>query len=368
MQKNIQRYVTCKDTIDVIGEEIEHNELSSDRGTGKLIASHSVICNMAEQMYGPLYQRRQEADRLRQMLQTLERNSFILNLPFSIKQAKDQRDFEKAMRTYKKAKEIGKDESQAMYTPIMRQVEAVAKDMHRTLLVSLDDVNLPWRDHYTSIRLLRQLPFPMASEPFHHLLMHRKELLLNLVSQELLLPIKQSEGAPSIELEAPTVRSNNVHEQLDSASCIFSRKLLEFHFLVERYVNDLKENPSQTPLPDPFALVNETVQHFISLVTLKLYQSPSKSDLKRRSKRKSSRRSALSGKEELDQELILSDLKDPPRCLMSLNRAEQSLAAAEKLKVFSVPLMDFVEKLRQDMLHQASIKLESGWCSQVKLR
>ena len=76
----------------VIGEEIEHNELSSDRGTGKLVSMHKKTLEDAKEVFNPLFKRKQEAEDLRYSIGLIERYKYILRLPSSIHQAIEQKD------------------------------------------------------------------------------------------------------------------------------------------------------------------------------------------------------------------------------------------------------------------------------------
>ncbi|OAD75620.1 hypothetical protein PHYBLDRAFT_132744 [Phycomyces blakesleeanus NRRL 1555(-)] len=80
---NFDRFVSAKNTIDHVYEEMKSKQLNEDQdyGTGALRAALEDANTRAEQIYGPIVERRQRVDKVRSTLTILQRYKFFFNLP-----------------------------------------------------------------------------------------------------------------------------------------------------------------------------------------------------------------------------------------------------------------------------------------------
>ncbi|KAL0086050.1 exocyst complex component Sec5-domain-containing protein [Phycomyces blakesleeanus] len=103
---NFDRFVSAKNTIDHVYEEMKSKQLNEDQdyGTGALRAALEDANTRAEQIYGPIVERRQRVDKVRSTLTILQRYKFFFNLPSSLLESIKQSKYDTAIRDYKRGK------------------------------------------------------------------------------------------------------------------------------------------------------------------------------------------------------------------------------------------------------------------------
>ncbi|CAO3656981.1 unnamed protein product [Mucor hiemalis] len=106
VHQNFDRFVSAKNTIDHVYEEMKSKQLSQqqDYGTIDIQRSLDAANNRAEQVYGPVVERRIRVDKVRSTLYILQRYRFLFNLPSSLLESIKQMKYEAAIRDYKKGK------------------------------------------------------------------------------------------------------------------------------------------------------------------------------------------------------------------------------------------------------------------------
>ncbi|RUS34654.1 exocyst complex component Sec5-domain-containing protein [Jimgerdemannia flammicorona] len=103
---NFDRFVGAKNTIDHVYDEMKAKKLNSQEeyGTRALGAALSEGTRRAQQIFGPVIERREKAEKIRSTLVILERYKFFFNLPSSLLESTKQTKYETAIRDYKKGK------------------------------------------------------------------------------------------------------------------------------------------------------------------------------------------------------------------------------------------------------------------------
>ncbi|KAI9033578.1 exocyst complex component Sec5-domain-containing protein [Phycomyces nitens] len=103
---NFDRFVSAKNTIDHVYEEMKSKQLNEDQdyGTGALRTALEDANTRAEQIYGPIVERRQRVDKVRSTLTILQRYKFFFNLPSSLLESIKQSKYDTAIRDYKRGK------------------------------------------------------------------------------------------------------------------------------------------------------------------------------------------------------------------------------------------------------------------------
>ncbi|KAI7871922.1 exocyst complex component Sec5-domain-containing protein [Spinellus fusiger] len=158
---NFDRFVSAKNTIDHVYEEMKSKQLNTDQdyGTGLLQKALQEANVRAEQIYGPIVERRQRVDRVRSTLTILQRYKFFFNLPSSLLESIKQNKYETAIRDYKRGKylyqtlkeeedgnatneTLGTNTHQKVFDKVWIQVTKIVTELQNVLLKMLAD---PWR-------------------------------------------------------------------------------------------------------------------------------------------------------------------------------------------------------------------------------
>ncbi|KAI8080296.1 exocyst complex component Sec5-domain-containing protein [Gilbertella persicaria] len=106
VHQNFDRFVSAKNTIDHVYEEMKSKQLNKEQeyGTIGIQKALDAANTKAEQVYGPVVERRQRAEKVRSTLYILQRYRFLFNLPSSLLESIKQTKYEAAIRDYKKGK------------------------------------------------------------------------------------------------------------------------------------------------------------------------------------------------------------------------------------------------------------------------
>ncbi|GAA5808629.1 hypothetical protein MFLAVUS_002021 [Mucor flavus] len=106
VHQNFDRFVSAKNTIDHVYEEMKSKQLNQEQDYGTIDIQRSLDAanTRAEQVYGPVVERRHRVDKVRSTLYILQRYRFLFNLPSSLLESIKQTKYEAAIRDYKKGK------------------------------------------------------------------------------------------------------------------------------------------------------------------------------------------------------------------------------------------------------------------------
>ena len=83
---NFDRFVSAKVTVDHVYEEMKSKQLNPEEeyGTRFLEKSLNEANSRADQIYGPIVERRQKVEKVRSTLTVLQRYKFFFNLPSNL--------------------------------------------------------------------------------------------------------------------------------------------------------------------------------------------------------------------------------------------------------------------------------------------
>ncbi|KAI8147481.1 exocyst complex component Sec5-domain-containing protein [Fennellomyces sp. T-0311] len=111
VHSNFDRFVSAKVTVDHVYEEMKSKQLNpqEEYGTRSLESALNEANARADQIYGPIVERRQKVDKVRSTLTVLQRYKFFFNLPSSLLESIKQHKYETAIRDYKKGKFLYND-------------------------------------------------------------------------------------------------------------------------------------------------------------------------------------------------------------------------------------------------------------------
>ncbi|KAG1452616.1 hypothetical protein G6F56_007769 [Rhizopus delemar] len=106
VHQNFDRFVSAKNTIDHVYDEMKSKQLNKQQeyGTIDIQTALEAANNRAEQIYGPVVERRQKVEKVKSTLNMLQRYRFLFNLPSSLLESIKQTKYEAAIRDYKKGK------------------------------------------------------------------------------------------------------------------------------------------------------------------------------------------------------------------------------------------------------------------------
>ncbi|CAO3635122.1 unnamed protein product [Cunninghamella blakesleeana] len=106
VHNNFDRFVTAKNTIDHVYEEMCTHQLNNeqDYGTRALRKALEDANLRADQIYGPVVERRKRVENVRNTLSILQQYKFFFNLPSNLLESIKQNKYEPAIRDYKRGK------------------------------------------------------------------------------------------------------------------------------------------------------------------------------------------------------------------------------------------------------------------------
>lgn len=156
VRDNFGRFISCKDSIDGIYEEIKDNDMSH-HAIQKLNDTYIDLQLRSDRLFGSLLERRAEIEEKRNVLAALKRYQTIFNLPLTIQRHLDQHEYEKAVREYKKAVGYLAGTNVRIFVKVSEQINSLADRLRDRLLASLRDPALTLAEHDYHIGLLHDL-------------------------------------------------------------------------------------------------------------------------------------------------------------------------------------------------------------------
>ena len=112
------------------------------------------VTEKVDELYGPIFQRKSEAEKLTKKIQVIEKYKFLLNLPKEIKAAIEQGDYDKALRDYQKAQEFISESQTKLFDSIMKHVAELIDNFQTLLFKSLEDPGIPLVQQKKTIKLV----------------------------------------------------------------------------------------------------------------------------------------------------------------------------------------------------------------------
>lgn len=168
VRDNFGRFISCKDSIDAIYEEIKDNDMSH-HAVQRLADSYTDLQTRSDRVFGSLLDRRAEIEEKRNVLAALKRYRTIFNLPLTIQSHLEQKEYEKAMREYKKAISYLAGTNVRIFMKVSEQIHALGQVLRERLLSSLGDASLSLSQHSYHIGLLQDLGGEGVDPAWHYL-------------------------------------------------------------------------------------------------------------------------------------------------------------------------------------------------------
>ncbi|CAJ0642462.1 13578_t:CDS:10 [Entrophospora sp. SA101] len=202
VQDNFDRFVSAKNTIDTVYNEMKANSLNPEKDY--------EASNKAEQVFGPVLANRNKAEKIRSTLSVLEKYKYFFTLPSSLMELIRQQKYDVVMRDYKKGKVIlestmscevpdnnnaGKlitekesnddaalsNQYRKVFDKVWTEVEKIMEEMKVQLFKQLTE---PWRsmeDQEKTINILLELD--TADDPVWHYLDSQFKFIIDLLEE-----------------------------------------------------------------------------------------------------------------------------------------------------------------------------------------
>ncbi|KAG9296285.1 hypothetical protein G9A89_014877 [Geosiphon pyriformis] len=108
VQDNFDRFVSAKNTIDTVYNEMKVKGLNEENeyGVRGLDTALTEAAAKAEQVFGPVLVNRMKAEKIRSTLSVLEKFKFFFSLPSSLMESLKQQKYDVVIRDYKKGKVV----------------------------------------------------------------------------------------------------------------------------------------------------------------------------------------------------------------------------------------------------------------------
>ncbi|CAG8604734.1 2351_t:CDS:10 [Ambispora gerdemannii] len=106
VQDNFDRFVSAKNTIDTVYNEMKSKSLNEENeyGVRGLDTALTEAAAKADQVFGPVLENRMKAEKIRSTLTVLEKFKFFFSLPSSLMESLKQQKYDIVIRDYKKGK------------------------------------------------------------------------------------------------------------------------------------------------------------------------------------------------------------------------------------------------------------------------
>ena len=139
VRDNLDKFVSAKDTVDDLYAIMMKNKLAGKaEGTAPLRQSIGDLHAQSQILFLPMIERRRRAEQLRATLSYLEQYKFMFNLPSSLRQSLSKRNYEAALRDYRKGKQY-QDIDPEVYKHIWAQVTKIMAELRSQLVALLKD-------------------------------------------------------------------------------------------------------------------------------------------------------------------------------------------------------------------------------------
>jgi len=161
-----EQFVNSKSTVDSFYLDIKNQKRSNtnDQGTNQFNTKLETVIDMAKNLYGPILDRRNKAEKIRITLNILERWKFFFDLPRKLQECLRLRKIDNAVKNYKKGKyliqsftDVSDSSSQILrssripegqqkvFDEVWSEVNITVKQIHEYLYEQLSDPSVPMK-------------------------------------------------------------------------------------------------------------------------------------------------------------------------------------------------------------------------------
>ncbi|KAL0391817.1 UNVERIFIED_CONTAM: Exocyst complex component SEC5B [Sesamum radiatum] len=145
-------------------------------GTAHLFDCIQGVCSVANRAFGPLFERQEQAEKIRSVQGMLQRFRTLFNLPSAIRGSISKGEYDLAVREYRKAKSIvcfssgnpGSFYEVGILRRVLEEIEKVVYEFKTMLYKAMEDPNVDLTSLENTVRLLLELE--PESDPIKHYL------------------------------------------------------------------------------------------------------------------------------------------------------------------------------------------------------
>ncbi|KAL0365955.1 UNVERIFIED_CONTAM: Exocyst complex component SEC5B [Sesamum radiatum] len=137
-------------------------------GTVHLFNCIQGVCSVANRAFGPLFERQEQAEKIRSVQGMLQRFRTLFNLPSAIRGSISKGEYDLAVREYRKAKSIVLPSHVGILRRVLEEVEKVVHEFKTMLYKAMEDPNVDLTSLENTVRLLLELE--PESDPIKHYL------------------------------------------------------------------------------------------------------------------------------------------------------------------------------------------------------
>jgi hypothetical protein len=175
--QHFDQFLRCKDSIDSLQEGLQ------DQGAIHVDRVNELYDELAEsgdKLYKPLLDAKRDTERTRSGLQVLRQYRFLFEIPATIHDNIEAKEYDKVVKEYRRAKLLVSTSERPVYRRVWKEVERIATEFRTELLDTLTaEAELPWEQHRPLVDCLVQLDCPV--NPVGQLLLARQRCLQNLL-------------------------------------------------------------------------------------------------------------------------------------------------------------------------------------------
>ncbi|KAK4387384.1 Exocyst complex component SEC5A [Sesamum angolense] len=169
VKENFDCFVSCKTTIDDIESKMKRIEEDPEgAGTAHLFDCIQGVCSVANRAFGPLFERQEQAEKIRSVQGMLQRFRTLFNLPSAIRGSISKGEYDLAVREYRKAKSIVLPSHVGILRRVLEEIEKVVYEFKTMLYKAMEDPNVDLTSLENTVRLLLELE--PESDPIKHYL------------------------------------------------------------------------------------------------------------------------------------------------------------------------------------------------------
>nr|POF01497.1 exocyst complex component sec5a [Quercus suber] len=169
VKDNFDCFVSCKTTIDDIESKLKRIEEDPEgSGTSHLFNCIRGVSVQANRAFQPLFERQDQAEKIRSVQGMLQRFRTLFNLPSTIRGSISKGEYDLAVREYKKAKSIALPSHVGILKRVLEEVEKVMNEFKSMLYKSMEDPQIDLTNLENTVRLLLELE-PESDPVWHYL-------------------------------------------------------------------------------------------------------------------------------------------------------------------------------------------------------
>ncbi|KAL7245928.1 hypothetical protein ACSBR2_001120 [Camellia fascicularis] len=169
VKENFDCFVSCKTTIDDIESKLKRIEEDPEgSGTSHLFNCIQGVNSLANRAFGTLFERQDQAEKIRSVQGMLQRFRTLFNLPSAIRGSISKGEYDLAVREYRKAKSIVLPSHVGILKRVLEEVEKVMHEFKGTLYKSMEDPQIDLTNLENIVRLLLELE-PESDPVWHYL-------------------------------------------------------------------------------------------------------------------------------------------------------------------------------------------------------